>query len=149
MDGSMLYTLGTSNRTPAEFLALLGALGADVVVDVRRFPRSRHRHFNQDELALLLERGGFEYLYLGDELGGYRRGGYQAFVATHEFRRGLRRIEDLARERTAVLVCAERLPWRCHRRFIGRELQRDGFTVTHIIDEGRSWQPKCVAERAP
>ena len=149
MDGRTVYTLGTSNRTPAEFLALLGALGAEVVIDVRRFPRSRHRHFNQDQLALLLQRGSIDYVYLGDELGGYRRGGYGAFVATEQFRHGLRRVEALARERTIVLVCAERLPWRCHRRFIGVEMERAGFTVSHIIDEGRSWQPKSAVDQAP
>lgn len=139
----MIYTLGTSNRTAEEFLELLRSLGVEVVVDVRRFPRSRFDHFRREELVRLLEGGGFGYIYLGEELGGYRRGGYQSYLDTEGFREGLERLEGLARGRRAVLLCAERLPWRCHRRFIGWELERDGFRVIHIIDEKREWVPKA------
>ncbi len=139
----MIYTLGTSNRSAEEFLELLGSLGVEVVVDVRRFPSSRFDHFKREELARLLEGGGFGYIYLGEELGGYRRGGYQSYLDTEDFREGLERLEGLARGRRVVLLCAERLPWRCHRRFIGWELERDGFRVIHIIDEKREWVPKA------
>ncbi len=142
MSGDVVYTLGTSDRTPDEFLALLKDVGVEVVVDVRRFPTSRFKHFDKDELSRLLERGGFHYIYLGEELGGYRRKGYEAYVGTEEFRQGLSRLKELARERSVVILCAERLPWRCHRRFIGQELERDGFKVTHVIDEKRVWMPR-------
>jgi uncharacterized protein (DUF488 family) len=121
---------------------LLGSLGVAVVVDVRRFPTSRFNHFKREVLKELLEARGFSYIYLGEELGGYRRGGYEAYLGSEEFRQGLRRVEELARRGRVVILCAERLPWRCHRRFIGRELERDGFRVEHIIDEKRRWVPK-------
>jgi len=140
--GEAIYSLGTSTRNPSEFLNLLRSFDVEMVVDVRRFPRSRFQHFEREELARLLEAEGFDYVYLGQELGGYRSGGYQSYLGTEEFKQGLERLEQLARGRRVAVVCAERLPWRCHRRFIGWELERDGWQVIHIIDEKRSWRPK-------
>ena len=138
----VIYSLGTSNRTPGEFLHLLRSLAVELVVDVRRFPSSRFQHFKREELVTLLEGEGFGYVYLGQELGGYRSGGYQSYLSTEGFKRGLEWLEELARERRVVFLCAERFPWRCHRRFIGWELEREGFRVVHVIDEDRSWVPK-------
>jgi uncharacterized protein (DUF488 family) len=140
--GEAIYSLGTSTRTPSEFLNLLRSFDVEMVVDVRRFPRSRFQHFEREELARLLEAEGFDYVYLGQELGGYRSGGCQSYLGTEEFKQGLERLEQLAKGRRLAVVCAERLPWRCHRRFIGWELERDGWQVIHIIDEKRSWRPK-------
>jgi len=142
VSGEVIYTLGTSDRTAEEFLALLGSLGVELVVDVRRFPTSRFEHFKREELEDILEAGGFSYIYLGEELGGYRKKGYEAYMGTEEFRQGLDRLEQLARRMRLVILCAERLPWRCHRRFIGRELETGGFRVEHIIDEKRRWVPR-------
>lgn len=138
----VVYTLGTSDRTPDEFLALLADLGVEAVVDVRRFPTSRFPHFREEGLARLLQRGGFAYVHLGETLGGYRSMGYEAFVSTVEFQEGLKELEEVARVKRVVVLCAERLPWRCHRRFIGRELARHGFTLEHVIDEKRRWVPR-------
>lgn len=138
----LVYTLGTSDRTPEEFLSLLAGLGIEAVADVRRFPTSRFPHFRQEALAPLLQRAGFDYVHLGEKLGGYRSTGYEAFVSTAEFQQGLSQLEELARVRRVVVLCAERLPWRCHRRFIGRELARHGFTLEHVIDEKRRWVPR-------
>ena len=143
MKGSeTIYSLGTSDRTLEQFLNLLRSLDVELVVDVRRFPGSRFQHFKREELARLLDEEGFGYIYLGQELGGYRSGGYQSYLETEEFKRGLDRLEQLAQGRRVVVVCAESLPWRCHRRFIGWELERNGWQVIHIIDEKRSWRPK-------
>ena len=138
----VVYTLGTSTRTWGEFVALLKHLGVEVVVDVRRFPTSRFEYFKKEELARLLIKEGIAYAHSGEMLGGYRRGGYQAFLASEEFKRGLEELEEIARERKTAIVCAERLPWRCHRRFIGMELERQGWQVIHVIDERRNWKPK-------
>jgi len=123
---------------------LLWRLNVKVVVDVRRFPTSRFKHFEGEELSRLLKGEGFSYVYLGEELGGYRRGGYEAYLGRQEFRQGLEKLEELARQMRVVVLCAERLPWRCHRRFIGQELERDGFRVEHVIDEKRRWVPRAV-----
>jgi len=136
-----IYTLGTSTRSPEEFLSLLKSYGIEVVADVRSFPTSRFEHFTQRNLAGLVEDAGIRYLYLGRELGGYRRMGYVNYLATADFRAGLRKLERIASTRKTAFVCAERLPWKCHRRFIAGELEKRGWQVVHIIDEKKTWQP--------
>jgi len=138
----LVYTLGTSTRSGEEFIELLTSHGVEVVVDVRRFPSSRFEHFGREKLAGLLSEAGIYYVYMGEELGGYRRGGYQSFTTTSEFQMGLKKLEKVARERRTAIVCAERFPWRCHRRFIALELQRLGWQVNHIIDQEREWLPR-------
>jgi uncharacterized protein (DUF488 family) len=140
--GRLVYTLGTSTRSFDEFVVLLKGFGVKVVIDVRRFPSSRFPHFRREELAGSLSQQGIDYYHLGEKLGGYRKGGYEAFSATGEFKQGLVELTEIAWQRTAAIVCAERLPWRCHRRFIGAELSRQGWQVVHIIDEKRSWSPQ-------
>lgn len=137
-----IYTLGTSTRTIAEFIGLLQHLGVEVAVDVRRFPYSRFEHFRQNSLAISLPEAGIRYCHLGEELGGYRKGGYEAFMNSQEFKEGLARLEEIAGSATAAIFCAELLPWRCHRRFIGAELEKRGWRVTHVIDEKRNWTPR-------
>ncbi len=138
----LIYSLGTSVRSQDEFVRLLNRYGIELVVDVRRFPISRLEHFNQQELFGLLVGQGINYLYLGDKLGGYREGGYLAFTGTEDFAEGVKTLEAAASGRVAAIMCAERLPWRCHRRFITAELERRGWEVRHIIDEKRVWLPK-------
>ena len=137
----LIYTLGTSTRSPEEFIRLLKGHGIEVVMDVRRFPSSRFEYFGGEKLAGLLEGAGIGYVAMGQELGGYRKGGYQAFTTTTEFGESVEKLEELALSRRATILCAERLPWRCHRRFIGFELEKRGWQVIHIIDEKRDWQP--------
>ena len=137
-DGNRLVcTLGTSTRSPQEFIELLSGHGVEVVVDVRKFPSSRFEHFHREKLAILLSESGIDYVYMGEELGGYRRGGYRNFTTTSEFRNGLAKLEEIARRRRTAIICAERFPWRCHRRFIALELEKQGWQVNHIIDQER------------
>ncbi len=138
---STIYSLGTSTRSKAEFAVLLQSHGIELVIDVRRFPTSRFEHFQKGELAKLLAALHIDYLHLGEELCGYRKGGYQAFTTTPEFEQGMKAIEETARRKRSVILCAERLPWRCHRRFITAELEKRGWHVEHIIDEKRTWIP--------
>ena len=123
---------------------MLKNIGIEAVVDVRRFPTSRWEHFRKDELARGLKQAGIDYFYLGKELGGYRRGGYQSFMATEEFDHGVERLEEVAKGKRIAIVCAERLPWRCHRRFIGMALEGRGWQVVHTIDEKRTWVPQGI-----
>jgi uncharacterized protein (DUF488 family) len=139
--GKTVYTLGTSTRSPEEFISLLKSYGIEVMADVRSFPTSRFEQFTQRNLAALVEGVGIHYVYLGKELGGYRKTGYVNYMATADFQAGLRRLERLSRARRTVFVCAERLPWKCHRRFIAGELEKRGWQIVHIIDGKRTWQP--------
>jgi uncharacterized protein (DUF488 family) len=138
----LVCTLGTSTRSLEEFIELLTSHGMEVVVDVRRFPASRFEHFGKEKLARTLTEAGIDYIYMGEELGGYRHGGYQSFVATPEFRVGVKKLEKAAKGRRIAIVCAERFPWRCHRRFIALELEKHGWQVNHIIDQGKNWLPR-------
>ncbi len=140
------YSLGTSTRTTKEFVGILQTYNIAVAVDVRSFPQSRFPHFHQAELGRLLSENGIEYVYLGRELGGYRRGGYESYTGTSSYNHGLERLEEIAGCKTTAFFCAERLPWRCHRRFIGTSLQERGWEVVHIIEEGRIWRPRSHAQ---
>jgi uncharacterized protein (DUF488 family) len=137
-----IFTLGTSTRSAEKFIHLLRHYGIEMVVDVRRFPTSRFDHFIKENLASLLQEAGISYLYLGQELGGYRSGGYEGYMKSEEFKGALDRLQGLAREGRVAVVCSERLPWRCHRRHIGRALQERGWRLRHIIDLEREWIPK-------
>ncbi len=146
--GPTAYTLGTSTRSPEEFLDCCRAFGIARIVDVRRFPTSRRfPHFAQAAFAALLQAAGIAYVHLGETLGGFRTGGYEAHTASGDFRRGLARLEALLREAPGAVVCSERFPWRCHRRFIARELEARGWEVVHIIDPRRTW--RRGGQRAP
>ncbi len=134
-----IYSAGTSTRSEEEFIELLKSFGIRCVVDVRSFPTSRLEHFKGKNLELILKREGIRYVYLGNELGGFRKGGYEAHLLSETFRRGLEKMESIASAEPTLFICAERLPWRCHRRFIGNALKEKGWTVIHIIEKDRVW----------
>jgi uncharacterized protein (DUF488 family) len=137
-----VFTLGTSTRSTKEFLDLLAHYQIEAVIDARRFPTSRFDHFIKENLAPLLQEKGIAYLYLGEELGSYRSGGYEAYMKSEEFEAGLARLQGVAEKKRVAIMCSERLPWRCHRRHIGRSLQERGWEVHHLIDPERVWIPK-------
>ena len=136
-----IFTIGTSKRSIEEFLNLLEAYRIEAIVDVRRFPTSKHKHFNQENLEASLNRSGIEYHHV-TELGGYRKGGYKKYMETEEFEQGLLFVEKLASSNRVAIMCAELLFSQCHRRFIADALKRRGHVVIHIIDEKRSCEHK-------
>ncbi|MFQ5846642.1 MAG: DUF488 family protein [Candidatus Methylomirabilales bacterium] len=142
-----IYTIGSSTRPLPEFLGLLQGYEIAVLVDVRMFPHSkRFPHFSKKVLEENIPSRGLRYVYLGKELGGYRRGGYAAYMQTPQFARGLDILESIGREARAAFMCCERLPWRCHRRFIAADLERRGWRTVHIIEKDRIWQ-SSMADR--
>lgn len=140
--GKLVYTLGTSTRTAEQFIDLLHRHNVKTVVDVRRFPFSRFEHFSRGKLEAILHEAGIDYVYMGEGLGGYRRGGYRNFTATPQFQAGISKLEEIARQKDTAIICAEKLPWRCHRRFIALELEQRGWQVGHIIDRDREADAK-------
>ncbi|MEM0240167.1 MAG: DUF488 domain-containing protein, partial [Candidatus Nezhaarchaeales archaeon] len=104
-----------------------------VVVDVRAFPRSRIKGFSCDELKRELEKNGLEYVWLGDKLGGFRRGGYERYTKEEGFKRGLEILSIIARDKKVCLMCLERDRRFCHRRFIVEELRSVGFEVKDLV----------------
>ena len=142
MKNSYIYTLGTDLRSAEDFIEILLAYEIRAVIDVRSFPKSRMSHFSKDPLAELLKSNGIAYHFFGKELGGFRKGGYAAYITTEEFSNGVGMIESVAEETVSVIICSEKFPWKCHRKWISRELQRRGWSVEHIIDKGKVWNPK-------
>ena len=138
----IVYTLGTSDRSIEGFVDLLREYEIKRVIDVRRFPTSKFIHFKNENLMSTLESSGFQYNYLGEDLGGYRNGGYKSYMETGPFRKALHQLEQMAGKESSAIVCAERLPWRCHRRFIADQLTARGWKVIHIIEENTIWEPK-------
>jgi uncharacterized protein (DUF488 family) len=138
---NVIYTVGTSTRSKEEFTALCREFKLQTVVDVRRFPTSKLPHFKKDSLSSELEHRGIEYLYLGNLLGGFRDEGYGRHTRSSDFQKGLDKLKEIARQSTAAFMCAERFPWRCHRRFIASKLVQDGWRVIHILDKEKTWEP--------
>jgi len=137
-----IYSLGTSRRSEEDFIEILFAYDIRSVIDVRSFPRSRIPTFRRENLEPILTREGIEYHFFGSELGGLRKGGYIAYTITDPFTKGIDKLESLAQTKTSVIICAERFPWKCHRKWIARELNKRGWEVKHIIDKGNVWIPK-------
>jgi uncharacterized protein (DUF488 family) len=133
-----IYTIGTSNRNLGDFHEIVRSFGIELLVDVRRFPTSRFKHFTRENLEVFSQEQNIGYIWLG-ELGGYRSGGYEEFMRSGDFRHALSRLESMARDRITAFFCAERFPSRCHRRFIAQRLEQRGWEVVHIT--GREKTP--------
>ena len=145
---SIVLTIGHSTRTREEFIAILQAHDAMGVVDVRTVPRSRHNpQFNKASLPLSLKKVGLSYAHL-PALGGLRharsdsinRGwrnasfrGYADYMQTAEFEQSLDEFIQLAKHDRLALMCAEAVPWRCHRSLIGDAVLIRGIRTEDIM----------------
>jgi len=104
----------------------------DIVVDVRRWPTSKIDHFKKENLESLLKGAGIRYLWLGDKLGGFRRGGYRKFMDSLEFEEGISALISLSESGNLCFLCLEPDPKRCHRRYIIERLSSLGFEISNI-----------------
>jgi uncharacterized protein (DUF488 family) len=148
-----IFTVGHSTRPIEELLALLAEQGVQTLVDVRRFPGSRrHPQFSRDALAASLAGAGIQYVHEAD-LGGRRAArpdsphtawrveafrGYADHMESPEFEAALERLIQRAAGETVVILCAEAVPWRCHRRMISDALVARGLQVLHILGPNRA-----------
>lgn len=146
-----LWTVGHSTRPINDFIALLQSHGIRQLVDVRTIPRSRHNpQFNQDQLPASLLAAGLEYLHM-PALGGLRHArpdsintawrntsfrGYADYMQTPEFAAGLNELMRLATNQPTAIMCAEAVPWRCHRSLIADALLVRGIHVEEIVGAG-------------
>ncbi len=145
-----ILTIGHSTRGLAEFIELLRAHGVTCVADVRTIPRSRRNpQFNQESLPGALKAAGIGYVHLPG-LGGLRHAradsgnmawrnasfrGFADYMQTDDFAHGLEHLIGLARDRHVALMCAEAVPWRCHRSLIADSLTVRGIQVEHILSK--------------
>ena len=138
-----MYSVGHSTVPLERFVALVTGAGVDAIADIRRFPRSRrHPQFNRANLERELP---ITYVWLGEELGGFRDGGYEQWMQSPDFERGIASLEALAAEHTPAFMCAEAVPSRCHRRFVALELASRGHSIAHLQPDGRlEWVPHSL-----
>jgi uncharacterized protein (DUF488 family) len=137
-----IYTLGHSTRSLEEFIEILRTFGVELVVDVRRFPGSRKfPHFGRENLEKELPKVNIQYVHFPD-LGGYRKEGYLAFSQTEEFTEAIKKLLELVGEKTAAILCAEILWWRCHRRYIANSLSQMGHQTIHIFNKEKIQEHK-------
>ena len=139
---TIVYTIGHSTRTLADFINILQTFNIQKVVDIRTIPRSRHNpQFNETHLKKILPKHTIEYIHLA-ALGGLRHAhadsinmgwhnasfrGYADYMQTDEFKKAIEKLIALAEKKQIVIMCAEALPWHCHRSLVG-----DALLVRHI-----------------
>ena len=145
--GDTLFTIGHSRHPLEHFVALLQRHAIELVADVRSTPFSRFNpQFNRGRLEASLRAVGIRYEFLGEELGARskdpacyegERVSYAKLAASAEFKRGLARLFAQMRTQRVAIMCAEREPLDCHRTIlVGREVERAGGSVTHILADG-------------
>ena len=143
-----IFTIGHSNQSADDFVALLKQNGIECLVDVRSDPYSRFvKHFNREVLRTRLSRESIDYLYFGDELGGFPDRSdlyvsdhvvYERVAALPEFRRGIRRLIEESEQRCTAIMCAEEDPAECHRQpLLARTLLERGMVVLHLRRNGQ------------
>jgi uncharacterized protein (DUF488 family) len=156
----LLLTVGHSTRSLEDFVKLLRAQGVTFLVDVRTIPRSYHNpQFNLDTLPGELKKAGIGYEHMS-VLGGLRKPrpespnngwrnksfqGYADYMLTPEFKAGLQQLVNLAGRERVAIMCAEAVPWRCHRSLIGDALLVRGIRVKDIINEKPATPHKLTA----
>jgi uncharacterized protein (DUF488 family) len=144
-----VYTVGHSTLAIEDFLERLSAHKIKRLADVRRYPHSRrHPQFEGKALGRSLEAAGIGYAHF-EALGGMRKAlpkspntgwknasfrGYADYLRTPEFLKALDALIVLAKKTRTAVMCAEALPWKCHRQLIGDALAVRGFEVKHILD---------------
>lgn len=144
----VIFTIGHSTRPVAELIEIIRAYGIEKVADIRTVPKSRHNpQFNEEVLKESLKAAGVGYLHMRG-LGGLRHPqkssinaawknasfrGFADYMQKAEFEENLDKLITEANERVTVIMCAEAVPWRCHRSLIGDALMVRGLHVRHII----------------
>jgi len=153
----VVFTIGHSNRSLEELVRMLRAHGVERLVDVRTVPRSRHNpQFNRETLSKALRNRRIRYRHM-KSLGGLRHArkdsvntgwrnasfrGYADYMQTPEFAAALERLIDLADEKSTAIMCAEAVPWRCHRSLIADALIIRGQEVRDIMSATNARQHK-------
>jgi uncharacterized protein (DUF488 family) len=148
-----IWTVGHSTRTIEELISLLKGYEVERLADIRTVPRSRtNPQFNKDELERTLPEVGIDYIHMKN-LGGLRKPrkdspnagwhnesfrGFADYMQTPEFVQALLELMRLAQDRPTAIMCAETLPWRCHRSLIADALTIRGFEVIEIFNEHES-----------
>lgn len=155
-----VFTVGHSTLPVERFVAILKAYGIEALADIRTIPRSRHNpQFNEDTLLKTLSAAHIDYVHLA-ALGGLRHAhkdspnkgwrnesfrGYADYMQTDAFRDALEGLIALSRRQRVALMCAEAVPWRCHRSLVADALSVRGIRVVEIFSETKFSLHKLTA----
>ena len=154
-----IFTIGHSTRPIDRFIQLLGGNAITRLVDIRTIPKSRHNpQFNSDTLQASLQAQHIRYVHM-KALGGLRHArpdsinlgwrnlsfrGFADYMQTPEFEAALRHVIELAEAEPTVLMCAEAVPWRCHRSLVADALTVRGWRVLEIVSATRPTEHKLT-----
>ncbi len=152
----VIYTIGHSTHSWEKFVAMLKSFEIELLADIRSYPGSRYMpHFNRETMVKTIPESGMEYIHMPG-LGGRRRNlpeidesltegwkhiafrNYSAYTLTEDYSKGLEELMEIAKQKTTCIMCAESVPWRCHRLLVSNSLSFKGFCVRHIMDEGKT-----------
>lgn len=155
-----LYTIGHSTREIGDFISLLKSHEITRLVDIRTIPKSRHNpQYGQTELEKSLEESGVNYIYM-KSLGGLRSAvkdsvngawrnksfrNYADYMQTDEFKQGVDELVELSQNATTAIMCAEAVPWRCHRSLVSDALLVRDVPVCEIIGSGNTRPHKLTS----
>lgn len=157
-----IYTIGHSTRQSDELVDILEHFGIRLLADVRSIPRSRYNpQFNSDTIAGALDDRGIEYRHMPG-LGGLRHTtekspntgwrnagfrGYADYMLTREFEEAMGYLRTQATRKTTALMCAEAVPWQCHRSLLSDAMLVRGVDVLHILDKTKT-RPAALTDFA-
>lgn len=160
MKKHIIYTIGHSTRSLAEFLEILRNFGINQLIDVRTIPRSRHNpQFNRETLSVFLRNRHIGYAHM-KHLGGLRHArkdsintawenasfrGYADYMQTEEFHEALKKLIQKSKDKTVAIMCAEAVPWRCHRSLIADALYAYHIPVVEIMSKTSAHEHKLTA----
>jgi uncharacterized protein (DUF488 family) len=146
----VVLTIGHGAKSIDEFVSLLKTYGVERLVDVRTVPKSRHNpQFNKDVLPESLKKVRIDYVHIAG-LGGLRHAkrdsvntawldasfrGFADYMQTGAFEQNMERLSELARQEQMAIMCAESVPWHCHRSLIADALLVRGIRVKHIMSQ--------------
>lgn len=155
-----MYSIGHSIHSLAHFIDLLKAHDIATVIDIRTIPKSRHcPQFNEEEFKASLKKEKIGYRHI-KELGGLRHTskdsintgwknssfrGFADYMQTLSFQKGLEKVEKLAQKKRCALMCAEAVPWRCHRSLVADALLVKKWKVFHIQSKKTAKLHKCTS----
>jgi len=145
-----IFTIGHGTKSIEDFIELLKTYDVQRIADVRTIPKSRHNpQFNKEILPRSLKKARIGYIHIKG-LGGLRHSkkdsvnaawrnasfrGFADYMQTEDFKKNIERLIKLAKQKKIAIMCAESLPWRCHRSLIADALQARGIRVKHIMSQ--------------
>ncbi|HVS26677.1 MAG TPA: DUF488 domain-containing protein [Burkholderiales bacterium] len=148
------WTIGHGTRSGDELVQMLQEADVQCLVDVRSYPGSRRNpQFSREQLASLLANHGIKYKWEGEGLGGFRKArpdskhvalrsegfrGYADYMESAEFKQAIEFLIEQAQQTKIAYMCAERLPWQCHRNLISDYLVMRGVKVIHLVAQGKT-----------